>query len=390
MGNQGYSHEATRVASEIIWAGEIGDVSEVHAFRGRPQWPQGMMKTPPPTPVPATLDWDLWLGTAAQRPFTAGRSGVQDFVTARNAGRARGGAAGAGAQPREPAARRARLRPAVGPAWAAAKTSATICRSTGGLLRFRQQPDRRLGRAHSRSRQLGARTQPREPGERGVRQEGPAPAHDVSELLHDQVRVQGAQGHAARDRLLASGGRRRCVHPKGNDSGGGPQDSEHGPQVGPANTGRAGAGAGAAGRGGAGAAGRAGAGAPGGGAQQSTGYNCIFVAARATSEPAGAAKAWACFPGSRWADYTLPPAFLSRSRGISGTGSGPARGAPACSEFRDLGAYTEWLVLGSAAVRVEGKLLYDAKTGCSPTAPRPTGTCSSTTAKAGRSRSNRG
>ena len=31
MGNQGYSHEATRVACEIIWAGEIGDVTEVHA-----------------------------------------------------------------------------------------------------------------------------------------------------------------------------------------------------------------------------------------------------------------------------------------------------------------------------------------------------------------------
>ena len=25
MGNQGYSHEATRVAAEIIWSGEIGD-----------------------------------------------------------------------------------------------------------------------------------------------------------------------------------------------------------------------------------------------------------------------------------------------------------------------------------------------------------------------------
>jgi hypothetical protein len=30
---------------------------------------------------------------------------------------------------------------------------------------------------------------------------------------------------------------------------------------------------------------------------------------------------------------------------------------PRCSQ------YTEWLVLGSAAARVEGKLLYDAKTG---------------------------
>ena len=33
MGNQGYSHDATRVAAEIIWSGEIGDVTEVHSFR---------------------------------------------------------------------------------------------------------------------------------------------------------------------------------------------------------------------------------------------------------------------------------------------------------------------------------------------------------------------
>jgi hypothetical protein len=31
MGNQGYSHDATRVACEIVWSGEIGDVTEVHA-----------------------------------------------------------------------------------------------------------------------------------------------------------------------------------------------------------------------------------------------------------------------------------------------------------------------------------------------------------------------
>ena len=28
---------------------------------------------PPPEPVPATLDWDLWLGIAEKRPFTVGR-----------------------------------------------------------------------------------------------------------------------------------------------------------------------------------------------------------------------------------------------------------------------------------------------------------------------------
>jgi len=72
MGNQGYSHDATRVACEILWSGEIGEVREVHAWHGGPGWPQGMQKIPPPTPVPSTLDWQLWLGGAADRPYTAG------------------------------------------------------------------------------------------------------------------------------------------------------------------------------------------------------------------------------------------------------------------------------------------------------------------------------
>ena len=72
MGNQGYSHEATRVAAEIIWSGEIGAVTEVHAWHGRPGWPQGMTEIPPPEPVPDTLDWDLWLGGSTARPYTSG------------------------------------------------------------------------------------------------------------------------------------------------------------------------------------------------------------------------------------------------------------------------------------------------------------------------------
>jgi predicted dehydrogenase len=52
MGNQGYSHDATRVACEILWSGEIGDVREVHAWHGGPGWPQGMQKTPRRLPFP--------------------------------------------------------------------------------------------------------------------------------------------------------------------------------------------------------------------------------------------------------------------------------------------------------------------------------------------------
>jgi Oxidoreductase family, NAD-binding Rossmann fold/Oxidoreductase family, C-terminal alpha/beta domain len=75
MGNQGYSNEGTRQVAEMIWAGEIGNVTEVHAWTDRPIWPQGLTEIPAPDPVPATLDWDLWLGGAEKRPYTSGGNG---------------------------------------------------------------------------------------------------------------------------------------------------------------------------------------------------------------------------------------------------------------------------------------------------------------------------
>jgi len=70
MGNQGYSNEGTRQCAEMIWAGEIGNVTEVHAWTNRPIWPQGLPDLPAPSPVPASFDWDLWLGIASQRPYS--------------------------------------------------------------------------------------------------------------------------------------------------------------------------------------------------------------------------------------------------------------------------------------------------------------------------------
>jgi predicted dehydrogenase len=70
MGNQGYSAEATRVACEIIWNGEIGNVTEVHSVsnggfsRGTTTWPSVEA-------VPKTLNWDLWTGRAAEHPYSS-------------------------------------------------------------------------------------------------------------------------------------------------------------------------------------------------------------------------------------------------------------------------------------------------------------------------------
>jgi hypothetical protein len=54
---------------ELIWAGAIGPVREVHTWSNRPLWPQGMMTPSGADPIPSTLDWDLWLGPAQEIPF---------------------------------------------------------------------------------------------------------------------------------------------------------------------------------------------------------------------------------------------------------------------------------------------------------------------------------
>ncbi len=70
MGNQGYSNEGTRQCAEMIWSGVIGNVTEVHAWTNRPAWPQGVSEAPQVSPVPGSLDWDLWLGVAKERSFS--------------------------------------------------------------------------------------------------------------------------------------------------------------------------------------------------------------------------------------------------------------------------------------------------------------------------------
>ncbi len=69
MGNQAHAGEPIRRAVELIRAGLIGKVKEVHTWTNRPIWPQGMSTMPKARPIPNSLDWYLWLGPAPDRPY---------------------------------------------------------------------------------------------------------------------------------------------------------------------------------------------------------------------------------------------------------------------------------------------------------------------------------
>lgn len=69
MGNQGHASEGLRLTYEFVKDGAIGKVHTVHVWSDRPIWPQGIDRPPDTPPVPATLDWDLWLGPAPYRPY---------------------------------------------------------------------------------------------------------------------------------------------------------------------------------------------------------------------------------------------------------------------------------------------------------------------------------
>ena len=69
MGNQGNSSPEARTVEEWIWANEIGEVTEVHAWTNRPIWPQGLERPREEMTPPDTMNWDLFIGSASMRPF---------------------------------------------------------------------------------------------------------------------------------------------------------------------------------------------------------------------------------------------------------------------------------------------------------------------------------
>ncbi len=68
MGNQGSAEKRLRRAVELVWGEVLGEIREAHVWFDGGNGP--MQRPLDRPPVPATLDWDLWLGPAPERPYS--------------------------------------------------------------------------------------------------------------------------------------------------------------------------------------------------------------------------------------------------------------------------------------------------------------------------------
>ena len=70
MGNQLHSTPAIRNAVEYLRSGVIGKVKEVHSWVPATRWTNSLSEVPTSeSPMPKGLNWDLWIGPKAYRPF---------------------------------------------------------------------------------------------------------------------------------------------------------------------------------------------------------------------------------------------------------------------------------------------------------------------------------
>ena len=91
------------------------------------------------------------------------------------------------------------------------------------------------------------------------------------------------------------------------------------------------------------------------------GNGAVFVGSKGYMATTSRGEGVWLLPASRWAEYKLPPQMLQRGvnhqqdwiRACKG-------GAPGVSEFAVATKYIEWLALGAIALRVPGKLMWDA------------------------------
>lgn len=73
MGIQHHASARLKNAVQCIRDGAIGKVSAVHTWTDRPGsfWKQGLERPENAAAIPDALHWDLWLGTAPERPYAS-------------------------------------------------------------------------------------------------------------------------------------------------------------------------------------------------------------------------------------------------------------------------------------------------------------------------------
>jgi len=84
MGNQGHAKEGIRQTVEYLRDGAIGEVRETHSWVPAGRWNPGLTGYPTDEqPIPAGLNWDLWLGPREYRPYSSAYVPVawRDFWT---------------------------------------------------------------------------------------------------------------------------------------------------------------------------------------------------------------------------------------------------------------------------------------------------------------------
>jgi len=333
MGNQGFSHECNRVAAEIVWSGEIGDVTEAHVSTTPGTHPTGLQEAPPESPIPATLAWTEWLGAAAPRPFSSwyvpyNWRGFLDFGTGQIGNWATHTA---------------------GPVQTALQLGApdsVECITVDGKSKI-TYPNHAIVLL-----QFPARGEM--PPVKVYYHDGP---HDSDP---DVYHVPGMENETILPRPdnLADKGR-----PTGGRAGGGGRGR-----------------GGAAGRGEAAATARrprtpgerVGAGGPGvrvfgtpaGPAQPGilTGNGSVFIGTKGIMSTCNRGEGVQLLPAARWAEYVLPPQLLTRSPGHMLDWVRACKGGdPGCSDFSITAPYAEWLALAAIALHVPGKLQWDAR-----------------------------
>jgi predicted dehydrogenase len=329
MGNQGFSHESIRVAAEMVWSGAIGDVTEVHIATTPGTHPTGLQEPPPTSPVPQSLDWDLWQGRSEQRPFSDeyvpyNWRGFLDFGTGQIGNWATHAAS--------PVQFALQLGAPTSVECVSQEGKSKISFPNRGVLRL-EFPARGgmppVTVYYHDSADPGAADAYRVPG---MENEAILPP---SNNLSDKGRPMGGGG--------GGGGRGRGAVPP---AGVAAAPAAPRPRTSPG------------GRGVAVFGGPVGAARPG----ILSGNGAVFIGTKGIMATCERGEGVALLPAARWKEYVLPPQLLTRSPGHMADWVRASKGGDAsCADFRVTSPFAEWLALAVIAWRVPGKLEWDGK-----------------------------